>query len=134
VQALLEARSGQPLAGWKVAATSVAGQQHIHVSGPIAGRLLAERVHTSGAVLPLAGSVQGRQRNYTRKGGGAAVLGDPRTALTWLANELRGLGITLAQGQIVTTGTCMQPLQLQAGDTVETDFGVLGRMQVYFLT
>jgi 2-keto-4-pentenoate hydratase len=61
------------------------------------------------------------------------VLGDPRTALTWLANELRGLGMTLGQGQIVTTGTCMQPLELQAGDTVETDFGVLGCMQARFL-
>jgi 2-keto-4-pentenoate hydratase len=49
VQALLEACSAQPLVGWKIAATSVAGQQHINVSGPIAGRLRAERVHVQGA-------------------------------------------------------------------------------------
>ncbi len=223
VQSLLEPRSGQPLVGWKIAATSVAGQRHINVGGPIAGRLLAERVHAQGAVLSLTGnrmrvaepefvfrmgqdlvpraaaysvdevmaavadlylgvevpdsrfadfttagepqliadnacahefvlgpqasavwrgldlslhtvraSVQGTARSFNREGSGAAVLGDPRTAVTWLANELRGLGITLAQGQIATTGTCMQPLELQSGDTVETDFGVLGRMQVRF--
>ena len=223
VQALLEPRSGRPLAGWKIAATSVAGQQHINVTGPIAGRLLAERVHAQGTALSLAGnrmrvaepefvfrmgrslvpraaaftvdevmaavadlhwgievpdsrftdfvsagepqliadnacahefilgpqasvvwrsmdlsqhtvraSVQGVARSLTREGSGANVLGDPRVALTWLANELRSLGITLVEGQIVTTGTCMQPLQLQAGDTVETDFGVLGRMQARF--
>ena len=52
VQARLEARSPHPLFGWKIAATSTAGQQHINVDGPLAGRLLAEMVSESGAVLP----------------------------------------------------------------------------------
>jgi 2-keto-4-pentenoate hydratase len=242
VQALLEARGSQPLAGWKIAATSLAGQQHINVSGPMAGRLLAERVHVQGVqaqgvqaqgaqtmctVLSLAGNrmrvaepefvfrmgrslvprplaysldevmaavadlylgievpdsrytnfvtagepqliadnacahefILGPQapslwrstdlsthavhavvdgsghsapRSYTREGSGANVLGDPRVALTWLANELSSLGITLRQGQIVTTGTCMQPLELQAGDTVVVDYGLLGSMVARF--
>src|SRR5262249_9559293 len=51
VQALIEARSGKPLFGWKIAATSKAGQAHIGVDGPIAGRLLAERAFASGATL-----------------------------------------------------------------------------------
>ena len=38
-----------PLFGWKIAATSLAGQRHINVDGP-AGRLLAERL--GGAVSP----------------------------------------------------------------------------------
>lgn len=57
VQALLEARSAQPLAGWKIAATSEEGQKHINVEGPMAGRLLAERVHPSGATLPLGNTL-----------------------------------------------------------------------------
>lgn len=52
IQARLEARSAQPLFGWKIAATSRAGQAHINVDGPLAGRLLAERVHPSGGVVP----------------------------------------------------------------------------------
>ena len=44
IQAMVERRSDRPLAGWKIAATSVAGQRHINVSGPLAGRLLAERI------------------------------------------------------------------------------------------
>ena len=44
VQGLLEARSAFPLFGWKIAATSAAGQAHINVDGPLAGRLLHERV------------------------------------------------------------------------------------------
>jgi len=220
IQALLEARSAAPLYGWKIAATSVAGQAHIGVDGPLAGRLLAERVQTSGGSMSIAGNgmrviepefafrmgrnlpprskpyavdevldavaslhpaievpdsryqdfvqvgaaqliadnacahrfvlgtaatedwrnidliehtvvgeVQGKCR---REGKGANVLGDPRVALTWLANELSSLSITLARGQIVTTGTCVVPLAVAAGDRAIADFGVLGRLSVSF--
>ncbi len=75
---------------------------------------------------------QGGQTRYQRAGSGGNVLGDPRTALTWLANELSGLGITLEQGQVVTTGTCMVPLELEAGDGVCADFGPLGQVRMVF--
>lgn len=52
VQALLETHSPEPRLGWKIAATSRAGQAHINVDGPLAGRLLAEKVFQSGAELP----------------------------------------------------------------------------------
>ncbi len=52
-QAALEALSGEAVRGWKVAATSAAGQAHIAVSGPIAGRLLASRVHPDGSVVAM---------------------------------------------------------------------------------
>ena len=51
IQTELAALSRKPIFGWKIAATSSAGQQHIGVSGPIAGRLLAERAHQDGAEL-----------------------------------------------------------------------------------
>src|SRR3954470_24963870 len=51
IQARLERRSAFPLFGWKVAATSKAGQAHIAVDGPMAGRLLVERAFESGARL-----------------------------------------------------------------------------------
>ena len=53
VQALVEKRSLAPLFGWKIAATSAAGQAHINVDGPLAGRLLREKAFASGAKLPL---------------------------------------------------------------------------------
>jgi 2-keto-4-pentenoate hydratase len=65
-------------------------------------------------------------------GHGKNVLGDPRVALAWLANELSGLGITLKAGQVVTTGTCHPPLPIQAGDEFAADFGVLGKVSVKF--
>jgi 2-keto-4-pentenoate hydratase len=218
IQALVERLSTAPLYGWKIAATSAAGQAHIGVDGPLAGRLLAERAVASGAELSLAGNrmrvaepelafrigrtlapraaawtvaevmtaVEGLHpaieipdsrfadfvtagapqliadnacahqlvlgpaapaswREFDlaahpvrarvgdgawRHGGGANVLGDPRLALTWLANELSGLGLPLRAGQIVTSGTCMTPLAIAAGDTVEADFGRLGAVRL----
>ena len=67
-----------------------------------------------------------------REGIGANVLGDPRIALTWLANELSALGVALEAGQVVTTGTCVAPLEIVAGDGVRADFGVLGTVQATF--
>jgi len=64
------------------------------------------------------------------EGLGRNVLGDPRIALTWLANELSHLGLTLSRGQVVTTGTCAKPLAIAKGDRIEGDFGVLGRVSV----
>jgi 2-keto-4-pentenoate hydratase len=49
--------SGQPVVGWKIAATSAAGQKHIGVDGPLAGPLLANRVLENGATIPLDGNI-----------------------------------------------------------------------------
>ena len=51
IQANFERFSKNPLFGWKIAATSTVGQDHIGVSGPLAGRLLKERVFEAGNVL-----------------------------------------------------------------------------------
>src|SRR5262245_33277469 len=56
IQAKLADLSGQGIAGWKIAATSRAGQAHIRVDGPLAGRLLAERVLKDGATISLNGN------------------------------------------------------------------------------
>jgi 2-keto-4-pentenoate hydratase len=220
VQATLDARTGKPPFGWKIAATSKAGQAHIGVDGPLAGRLLAERVFQNGAGLVLGASrmkvaepefafrmrrdLSPRADDYTvdevldavgslhpsievpnsryadfvtvgapqliadngcahefvfgprasdrwrdvdlaaheveasvvgrydRSGGGFNVLDDPRLALTWLANELSGIGETLRAGQVVTTGTCVVPLEIEPGDTVRADFGMLGVVEMRF--
>jgi len=56
VQAQLPAVSGRTVVGWKIAATSANGQSHIHVSGPLAGRLLSGQVFDNGATVPFAGN------------------------------------------------------------------------------
>jgi 2-keto-4-pentenoate hydratase len=220
IQAALAGHSTGKLFGWKIAATSEAGQKHINVSGPLAGRIFAETVIASGGTASMKGnemrvgeaefafrfahdlpprakpySVQEvldavgtlhpaieipdsrfadfvsageaqliadnacahlfvlgeatgahwRNRDLIEErplitlrgnqyiGHGKNVLGDPRVALAWCANELRALGITLRAGEIVTTGTCCTPLPIQAGDLFAADFGVFGKVSVAFI-
>jgi len=219
VQAGIERCSRAKLFGWKIAATSEAGQKHINVAGPMAGRILAETLIEDGGTAPMTGnamsvaepefafrmridlpprkapysvadvldavdslhpaieipdsrfadfvaageaqlvadnacahlfvlgkatSADWRARNLVEErpvtmlrsqryvGHGKNVLGDPRVALAWLANELRGLGLTLRAGEVVTTGTCHPPLPIRSGDRMEADFGVLGKVSVGF--
>ena len=219
VQAVLETQSFGKLFGWKIAATSVSGQTHINVTGPLAGRIMSDTVIADGGTAAMKGNemrvgepefafrmgrdLPPRAAPYTVEevlaavdsfhpaieipdsrfadfasageaqliadnacahlfvlgaatsanwramdlveerpvitlrgqryiGHGKNVLGDPRAALAWLANELRGLGITLRAGEVVTTGTCHPPLPIQAGDHMEADFGVLGKVSVRF--
>jgi len=65
-------------------------------------------------------------------GSGAAVLSDPRVALTWLVNELNDNGIELQKGEFVTTGTCLIPIPVKPGDTVTGDFGDFGTIKLRF--
>jgi 2-keto-4-pentenoate hydratase len=219
IQGALENHAAGNLFGWKIAATSEAGQKHINVDGPMAGRILSQTVLPDGGTASMAGNemrvaepefafrmatdLPPRSSPYSMQqildavatlhpaieipdsrfadfvsagaaqiiadnacahlfvlgapstanwrsldlveekpvitlrgrqfiGHGKNVLGDPRIALTWLANELSQLGVTLRTGQIVTTGTCHPPLPIQSGDLFEADFGAIGRVSVRF--
>jgi 2-keto-4-pentenoate hydratase len=219
IQAVIESHSTGRLFGWKIAATSSAGQKHINVDGPMAGRILPETLIPDGGAASMAGNemrvaepefafrmaadLPPRPSAYTVHevlaavdtlhpaieipdsrfkdfvsagaaqiiadnacahlfvlgkpapsnwraldlveerpvitlrgqqfiGHGKNVLGDPLIALTWLANELRQLGLTLRAGEVVTTGTCHPPLPIQSGDVFEADFGAIGRVSVSF--
>jgi 2-keto-4-pentenoate hydratase len=57
VQSCIEDYSAEPPVGWKIAATSTAGQAHIGVDGPMAGRLLAERLLADGASFVLGSNL-----------------------------------------------------------------------------
>ena len=63
---------------------------------------------------------------------GANVLGDPRIALAWLANDRIAQGDALRAGQIITTGTCIVPAAVAPGDDVLADFGALGTIGLHF--
>jgi len=65
-------------------------------------------------------------------GAGAAVLGDPCGALTWLANELRSRGEMLRAGDIVATGAAAPPIAIGPGDVIAAEFGGRARVAVSF--
>ena len=219
VQQALFAASGDQVMGWKIAATSIAGQQHIGVSGPLAGRLLASRCLPDGAAVSMRGNVMhvieaefafrmgtdvlavgdapltvqqvmaqvadlhlaieipnsryqdfvtageaqliadfacashmvlgsalttdwrsvdlaaqtvqvSRGAEVVAKGQGANALGDPRVALTWLANELISHGMHLKTGDVVITGTCVVPVPVAEGQHLHAQFPGLGEVSV----
>src|ERR1700688_3691203 len=56
IQAALENHSAGSLFGWKIAATSEAGQKHINVDGPMAGRVLSQTVLPDGGTASMTGN------------------------------------------------------------------------------
>ncbi|MBK5105392.1 MAG: fumarylacetoacetate hydrolase family protein, partial [Burkholderiales bacterium] len=78
------------------------------------------------------GVVAYRNGALAGQGSGANVLGDPRAALAWIANELCAYGEGLRAGEVVITGTCLTPLPVSAGDSVKMDFGEFGTLEVGF--
>jgi 2-keto-4-pentenoate hydratase len=56
IQAALPEAAGRPVVGWKIAATSAAGQAHIQVDGPLPGRILDVFVQPIGVTLSLFGN------------------------------------------------------------------------------
>src|ERR1700704_5666025 len=56
IQRRIEGHSSGHLFGWKIAATSEAGQRHINVDGPMAGRILPETVIPDGGTASMAGN------------------------------------------------------------------------------
>lgn len=218
IQAQLAQLSAQQVFGWKIAATSNAGQKHIGVDAPLAGRLFSNRVMDSGTRLTLGRNLMkvaeaefafrmrkslppradeyamedvlnavatlhpaieipdSRYSDFVKVGAaqliadnacacwfilgpattadwrehdlashavtlwrndvlaadgcGANVLGDPRVALTWIANELRSQDIGLLAGEVVTTGTCVLPHVIAPGDMMCADFGAFGSVLV----
>lgn len=55
--ALVARHSGSDVAGWKIAATSVAGQRHINVEGPLVGRILNNRLMPQNARVTLGDNI-----------------------------------------------------------------------------
>lgn len=220
IQAEVAKLSRMSVVGWKIAATSAAGQQHIHVDGPLAGCLLSGRALEGGSRISLAGNhmsvaeaefafrmgrslpkraetysvaealdavaslhpaievPDSRYEDFTRVGAaqliadvacacwfvigpatragwrerdlaqhgvaayrngtlagqgcGANVLGDPKRALVWIANELCAYGEGLRAGDVVITGTCLTPVPVSAGDSIKMDFGEFGAIEARF--
>lgn len=65
-------------------------------------------------------------------GTGRACLGDPLTALAWLARTARDLGSPLRAGDVVLSGALGPMVAVEPGCTVVADLSVLGRVSATF--
>src|SRR5262245_12991886 len=114
VQAALESLSGDTLQGWKIAATSPAGQAHIGVDGPLAGRLLARRVKPSGSVLALG-------HNYMR-------VAEPEFAFR-MARDLLPRTQPYTQDEVLAAAGALHPA-IEVPDSRFEDFARVGAPQL----
>ncbi len=78
-----------------------------------------------GATLSVGGRV-------VETGASGAVLGNPVTAVAWLANKVAAFGVTLEAGDVILPGACTAMVSVGAGDTVRADFDGLGHVSVTF--
>jgi 2-keto-4-pentenoate hydratase len=63
---------------------------------------------------------------------GNKALGNPINVMTWLANHLRS-STGLRAGEIVSTGTCTGLVKVSAGDQIEANFGVIGKIKAHLI-
>lgn len=66
-------------------------------------------------------------------GSGAAVMGDPALCVAWLANKLSQFDVVLRKGEVVLSGALSAMAPVQAGDTFEAEFGILGKVRANFV-
>jgi 2-keto-4-pentenoate hydratase len=98
-----------------------------------AGLVLGQRsVPATGRDLALAGCVFRRNGRIVGTGAGAAVLGSPWHAATWLANTLTARGTRLAAGSIVLTGSITAAVPVAAGDAFTVTIDGLGSATAVF--
>ena len=130
IQSELVRLSGQRVAGWKIAATSLAGQRHLNVDGPLAGPLLADRLVGAGStvdvrhnrmrlaeaefVFRMAASLPPRGSPYT--------IGEVKSATASVHPAIEvTYGGGLFAGDLVITGTCVEPIPIAPGERLRVD-------------
>ncbi|MDR1913565.1 MAG: 2-keto-4-pentenoate hydratase [Clostridiales bacterium] len=67
------------------------------------------------------------------EGYGAAVLGDPRKAVAWLANKMWGYGVTLKAGEVILSGAFTAAPLAVKGDVFEADFDGIETVTAHFI-
>ena len=82
--------------------------------------------------LSLCGMVLERNGEIIATGAGAAALGSPVNAVTWLANTMGQLGIPLKAGEVILSGALAAMFPAKAGDNFRVSIGGLGSCSVRF--
>jgi 2-keto-4-pentenoate hydratase len=69
---------------------------------------------------------------FVKEGFGRAAMGHPLTSLTWLVNWVVGNGRAVADGEIISTGTCTGHCFVAPGDDVTLEVAGVGVVEAHF--
>lgn len=97
-----------------------------------AASVLSSRVVPVDFDLRLTGMIITRNGETVATGAGAAALGDPVSAVAWLANTLAPYEVVLEPGQFIMTGALHAAFAPVAGDVVRAEFDRLGTVSMNF--
>jgi 2-keto-4-pentenoate hydratase len=73
-----------------------------------------------------------RNGEVVAEGRSDAVLGNPVTAVAWLARKVESFGVRLRKGDVVLPGSCTRAIDARAGDEFVADFTGLGAVRLSF--
>ena len=82
--------------------------------------------------LSTCGMVLEKNGEIIATGSGAAAMGSPVNAITWLANMLGSLGVPLKAGEVVLSGALAAMFPCAAGDNFRVSIGGIGSCSVRF--
>ena len=98
-----------------------------------AGWVLGEaRVSPKDVDIQNIDAVLTRNGEVVAKGRSDAVLGNPVTAVAWLARKVDSFGVRLKAGDIVLPGSCTKAFDATTGDDFVADFDGLGSVHLSF--
>jgi 2-keto-4-pentenoate hydratase len=90
------------------------------------------RVSPAGIDVKTIDAVLTRNGEVVAEGRSDAVLGNPVTAVAWLARKVESFGVRLRKGDVVLPGSCTRAIDARAGDQFVADFTGLGSVRLSF--
>ncbi|MCB5364451.1 2-oxopent-4-enoate hydratase [Pusillimonas sp. CC-YST705] len=83
--------------------------------------------------LSVVGLTLEKNGEVVSTGAGAAALGHPLNAVTWLANTLGRLGMSLKAGEVILSGSLAAMVPVEANDNLRVSLGGIGSVGVRFI-
>lgn len=91
-----------------------------------------ERVSPKDVDITAIDAVLTRNGEVVAEGRSDAVLGNPVTAVAWLARKVDSFGVRLRAGDVVLPGSCTKAIDARPGDQFVADFAGLGSVRLSF--
>lgn len=91
-----------------------------------------ERVRPGDVDLRSIHAVLTRSGEKVAEGRSDAVLGNPVTAVAWLANKVAGFGVTLEAGHVILPGSVHRAIDARPGDEFVAEFEDFGSVHLSF--